>query len=167
MSPSPPMPEAKSRTLAKHAIRRLKVLARWKELYDQPFSKKVLLSCMSLFGIGLFGCVGSRVLIGDFYFLNDHTTFICNDAFCWRRGQSIAFKNQGHVLTRYHCPNHPLGERPAAKRSWALLDTPNLLGTVLVSVTFLVWLLVSFSNFYCSLWPPPPPSESDLNALDG
>jgi len=160
------MHEAQSQTLAKHAMRRLKVLARWRELYDQPFSKKVLLSCVSLFGIGLFGYVGSRVLVGDFYFLTDNTTFVCNDAFCWRRGQSIAFKNKGHVLTRYHCPNHPPGERPVSKRSWVLLDTPNLLGTVLVSFALLVWPWVSFSNFYCSFWAPPPPSESDLEALD-
>lgn len=167
MNPSLPVPEAERLILAKRAMRRAKVLARWRELYEKPLSRKVFASCFSLLVTGLFVWLGSRVLIGDFYYLTDNTTFVCHDDFCWQRGRGIAFKGNGHVLTGYHCPKHPPRERGVAKRSRALLDAPNLLGTVLFSSTFLIWPWAACSNFYCSFWAPPPPSESDVESLEG
>jgi hypothetical protein len=162
-----PMLDADSQVLAKKAMKRAKVLARWRELYEKPLYRKVGGSLFSLLVTGLFVWLGSRVLIGDFYYLTDNTTFVCNDEFCWQRGQGIVFKGNGQALTRYHCPKHQPNERAVAKRSRALLDTPNLLGTVLFSFTLLIWPWVAFSNFYCSFWAPPPPSESDLESLEG
>jgi hypothetical protein len=164
---SSPMHNAENRILARKAIRRAKVLAGWSELYGRPFSTKVVDACLSLLVSGVFVWLGSKVLAGDFYHLTDNTTFVCGDDFCWQRGQGVAFTGAGHVMTRYHCPNHPADGRAFAKRSRALLDTPHPLGTALVLFTLLIWPRVAFSNFYCSFWAPPPRSEYERVTLEG
>jgi len=73
-----------------------------------------------------------RVALGDLYYVSDHRSFICSDFPCFQKGYGVPYTTrQGKEVVRYYCAFHRPPETAYVSNRALILETPNLVGTVL------------------------------------